>query len=153
MHWAQKTPDVDEVVEHHRRLVEEHGMSVVHVRGDETGPSLTHTVGLSLRDGQAELVVSGLEMAVSFPLLGLATQQVLSGRRLVAGDQLSDIGPVPVRLEPVSHPERMVVLQAMYAVDGPPIPLLQLVWQDDLGQWPWEVDHEECCRPRYVEQL
>ncbi len=145
--------DVDTLVEHHRRLVDEHGVSVVHVRGDEVGPALTHTVGLSLRPEQPELVVSGLEMAVSFPLLGLATQTVLDGRRLQAGDELHDIGPVPVRLEPVSHPELMVVLQAMYAADGPPVPLLQLVWQDDAGQWPWELDREVCCRPRYVEQL
>lgn len=153
MHWAQEKPNIDDAIEHHRRVVAEHGMSVVHVCGDETGPSLTHTVGLSLRDGQPELVVSGLEMAVSFPLLGLVTQEVLSGRSLGAGDELHDIGPVSVRLEPVTRPDRMVVLQALYAVVGPPVPLLQLVWQDDSGQWPWELDLTECCRPRFLEQL
>ena len=68
-------------------------MSVVHVRGDETGPSLTHTVGLSPREGQAELVVSGLEMAVSSPLLGLATQEVCPGGGWSPGTSCVTSGP------------------------------------------------------------
>ncbi|MEJ5943693.1 DUF4262 domain-containing protein [Pseudokineococcus basanitobsidens] len=130
--------DLGDIAEEHHREVEEDGFSIVHVTGDGAGYPVTYTVGLSRQDGQRDLLVCGAPVALSYLLVDRLARRVLEGERFAAGDQLDDLGRVLVRFEPVSHPESAVVLQAMYAEDGPPLPLLQVVWQDDYGRWPWE---------------
>ncbi|WP_298993235.1 DUF4262 domain-containing protein [uncultured Pseudokineococcus sp.] len=130
--------DLSDIVEEHRQEVDADGFSIVHTTGGTSGYPLTYTVGLSRQDGQRDLLVSGAPVALSYLLVDRLARRVLAGEHFDAGDQLDDLGRVLMRFEPVSHPECAVILQAMYAEDGPPLPLLQVVWQDDHGRWPWE---------------
>ncbi|WP_375503303.1 DUF4262 domain-containing protein [uncultured Jatrophihabitans sp.] len=137
-------PDDPRLVNEYQRVwragtkakIREHGRSLVYV---ETRPTLTYTIGL-WSAGHAELAVFGLEPHVAGPLLNTIGDQ-LSARRetLGAGSLLVESGwelkafqlPRPYEVAPqIDHFYRRRPQQT--------VPVLQLVYPDVHGVWPWE---------------
>jgi hypothetical protein len=120
------TPEQQEVLAD----VAEQGVHVVHVpRDGGQGPSYSYTVGLWESFQQPEVVVFGMPEDVAQDLLQ-------------AGDRRDDLlVGYPVRFFPV--PADVVASHlglAVWAYEGAPFAVVQLVWPDKQGRWPWEPD-------------
>ena len=130
-------------------VIKSHGWMVQAVFGDGPGsPDLAYTVGLWGLN-HPEIVVFGVPVDTSHPLLNDLGERVRSGVTLRPGDVLS-FGPWPhrVHLLAVPHPER-VLFQATRTY-GRPVPALQAVWDDLGGRFPWE---EGYAAPRWLQPL
>lgn len=115
-------------------LADEYGWAVQGVERERHRPPWAYTVGLTPR-GRPELLITGLPLRRSTELLNRMGAELLHRETPVAGEQmrLAD-GPL-VEFVPVEHPD--VHLLTAFALYGPDVRGLQMVWADDRGQWPW----------------
>lgn len=136
------TPEQQEVLAD----VAEQGVHVVHVpRDGGQGPSYSYTVGLWESFQQPEVVVFGMPEDVAQDLLDAVADDASEGRALQAGDRRDDLlVGYPVRFFPV--PADVVASHlglAVWAYEGASFAVVQLVWPDKQGRWPWEPDVRE----------
>jgi len=119
--------------------VAERGWYVVR-QHDLTWPALAHSVGLFRNFDQAELCVLGDPPGGSPSLVERLANEVRRGVRLEPGDVVDDaLLARPVALVPVSprqHGELFPL--AVWYHGGARFPLLQAIWSDAAGRFPWE---------------
>lgn len=96
-----------------------------------------YTAGLTTL-GLDELVVTGMRPDEASGLLDAVAAHALSGAVLLPGETLH-AGPLRCELVRLPHPE--VHLLTAVGLYGDAVQALQLVWADDRGRLPWEVDH------------
>jgi hypothetical protein len=109
---------------------------LTYVEPDAGTPSFAYTIGL-WSHGHPELVVFGLDPALSGPLLNVIADQILAGRRLADGDRL-DIEGWPLSVFELPNAEEVVLWAARFY--GGVVSAVQLVYPDRHGSWPWEPD-------------
>ena len=119
--------------------VAERGWQVVR-QEDLSWPALAHTVGLFRSFDHAELCVLGEPPGGAAGLVERLAQRVRAGARMEPGDVLDD-SPLarPLALVPVSprrHGDLMPL--AVWYHGGARFPLLQVIWSDAAGRFPWE---------------
>lgn len=129
--------------------VEEHGVHVVHVAdgGDEDAAGAaarvrapySYSIGLFHHFDQPEVVVFGLDEEVAQDLIDLIADEASEGRRFHAGTDHRDLlSHYPVRFLPVPPHWRTRLLGTAALVYGEqPFEVVQLVWPDKQGRWPW----------------
>lgn len=120
-------------------IIMQHGHAVQYVPGDlDTGTRpFAYTVGLHAQDNRGyELAVSGLDAETSHGLLN-TIPHTLADHSLEPIDGLELDGVLKdgllLRLRPVSHPERLAIIAALY--DAPPV-VWQALWPDRHGRFP-----------------
>ena len=138
-------PDRSELSDGDRKLlgdVERHGWHVVHVHPYAgRDPMWSFTVGLPLTWGHPELVVFGLHADTAHAVLGSAVEAIREGRRYAPGADHDDVlEEHPVRFVPVRrhwYASFLGYAQWFHESDGG-FDVLQLVWPDREGRWPWD---------------
>lgn len=120
--------------------VEESGLHVRRIKGDEEYPEFAYTVGLARGTGQAEVIVVGLPADVAQELLNRVADLVDEGRRFVAGDRATDIADgFPVEFRAVTAKQGEAHLRWAHWLHGDaPFDIVQLVYPDRHGRWPWD---------------
>jgi hypothetical protein len=136
---SELTPEQHEVLAD----VAEQGVHLVHVPGDGPGgPSYSYTVGLWESFEQPEVVVFGMPEDVAQDLLEALADDASEGKRFQAGERHEGLlVGYPVRLFalPADFAAARLSLLA-WAYEGAAVPVVQLVWPDKQGRWPWEPD-------------
>jgi hypothetical protein len=129
----------DSYLRHVAAVISEHGHAVQYVGGDPTmgEPPFAYTVGLHTRPGRPyELAFAGGGPDLSTKVLnslaiGLADRDVEPTEGLEIGGLLR--GGLALRLRPVSRPEDLGVIHAIY---GTTPSVWQALWPDRNGRFP-----------------
>ncbi|WP_181772969.1 DUF4262 domain-containing protein [Amycolatopsis pittospori] len=130
-----KTCD-DYLVEEVRPLIRQHGWMVQTVEAEGAHPAFAYTVGLT-DAGMPELVVTGLRERRSGQLLNFFAQQVVRSGEPRPGEVLpAAVGWPALEVVPLGAPSaHLLTAVLMYGED---FRALQLVYEDEHGNWPWD---------------
>jgi hypothetical protein len=141
------THQIDQYDAWQRETIRRYGWALQAVLGDEEGPPFVYTVGLS-GFGHPELVLFATSQATAAVVLNDLGELVRAGQVLRAGDA---IGLRSGRVHLLTFPESAEWLFAandLYrSSDGPPIPALIVLPDDELIPAPGEDQPCRCCRP------
>lgn len=120
--------------------VERHGLHIVHVLEEGDLPPFSYTVGLYHTFGHPEVLVYGLPNDSAHSLLNHLASQLREGKKYVAGGTYSDLLDgfrATFRVVPLAQ-YREHVGWATWFNERPDFPVLQLIYPDRQGQWPWD---------------
>ena len=118
------------------------GWHGLHILGDDEYPPFSYTVGLFHSYGHPELLIYGLPRDVAHAILRIAAQAAASGQPIdlsAPTDALLegyDCAFVPVPLE--AYPDHVGFARWYYGDDT--FPVVQVVWPDKSGRFPWDAD-------------
>ncbi|MCU7806895.1 MAG: DUF4262 domain-containing protein [Candidatus Thiodiazotropha sp. (ex Semelilucina semeliformis)] len=129
--------------EHEQKAVdniEEYGCHVMHIFAEDNLPRFTYSVGIYGKTKQPELIVMGLKREVAHTLVNDYSSFVKEGRVFNPGEYYSDfLDGYDVTFIEVAkeHYEEYFGWDIWY-YKGKSFPVLQLVFPDKSGVWPWE---------------
>ncbi len=128
--------------------VQRHGWGVFGIKAEVGSPGWAFTVGLWHRFRSPEIAMFGLQVEDMQRWLNIAGDQVKSGSR-PQPEELREgiIEGFPVTWRPV-HPTWYPDLfgWALWFYRNPPLPIVQLIWPDRHGLFPWQDGSGERCR-------
>ena len=128
--------------------VQEHGWSVIAVAAEDELPGWAYTVGVGHTLGAPEVCMFGLRTRDMHTWLNAVGQQLRAGQPLRADEErLGVLDGFPVLVRPV-HRSWFEDLfgQALGFYRGTPPPMMQLIWPDRDGVFPWQPGAGERCR-------
>lgn len=124
--------------------IQKHGFSIMGVVGDEDTPHCTYTIGLA--PSMPELIIFGLRPDHVTPLFHIVVEMSKNkGIRFDSGKTYEDINErFPLYFHQVnrSRYEQYVGVAIRYH-NTRNFPLLQVVWPDTQGVFPWQAGFEE----------
>jgi Domain of unknown function (DUF4262) len=130
-----------------RETIRRCGWALQAVLGDEEGPPFVYTVGLS-GFGHAELVLFGTSQATAAAVLNDLGDLVRAGRVLAAGQTIGlRNGLVHLLPFPESADWLFAANQLYRSADGPPVPALLVIPEDELVPEPGADRPCACCGP------
>jgi hypothetical protein len=141
--WPHAEDEGDETI---IRNVRKHGCHIVGILPDERGPGYDFSVGLFLNYGHAELVIFGLEGRDAANVINDVRDRAAAGQKYVAGDVCDDllidtrVCFVEVPLQ--AYPPYFGTALWFYGTASRPFPILQIVWPDRHGHFPWETGYD-----------
>jgi hypothetical protein len=144
--WTVHDLSEDVIREH----VDRYGWHVALVPAQpEAGrPPFAHTIGLHRTFGAPEVICFGLDLATLHALLNLSGEALREGRQLELQLPFEGIlSAYPVTFQPVDS--RHLPDHLGYAIwfhECRPFPVLQLVWPDQDGRFPWDPNCAETTR-------
>lgn len=120
--------------------VESHGWHVVKISEDANTSGWAFTVGLYATFGHPEVVLFGLREATMHQLLNFIGEGIRAGKAYEQGKAYTDvIENYECRFESVDRAwYRPFLGMAQWFYEGQDFPVLQCVWPDQDGKWPWE---------------
>jgi Domain of unknown function (DUF4262) len=133
MCWLCDHPDasLDDYFDVLREKMRKNGWAVQYV---EDRTPFAYTIGLH-DCGLPELLVTGVSPQRAKRLLNAVARDIMRGRTLTPGAQITlDTGPL-IEIVEVDHPDAH--MSWAVAFGGPEIRAMQLVWADGRGRWPW----------------
>ena len=125
--------------------VDEHGVHIVHVPGDDGGAEYSFSIGLWHSFAHPEVVVFGLPADVARELIDVIATEVSHERKFDAGVEADDlIEGYRAQFLAVPHAchERFFGL-ARWAYEGDEFRVVQLVYPDQRGMMPWAAGVSE----------
>ncbi len=128
--------------------VERHGWGVFGINADGSLPGWAFTAGLWHSLGSPEVAMFGLLVPDMQSWLNDLGEQIRGGLHLRENEAREGILPdFPVTFRPV-HTSwyRDLFGYALWFAQRPPLPILQVVWPDRHGRFPWHPDCGERCR-------
>lgn len=120
--------------------IAKHGCHLVIIPEDNYMPAFVYTIGLYERFGHPELIMFGLKTDVMSSLLNDACQQIMEGNRFEAGvlyEQFLKTNYIQFLTVDKAHYKDNVGYAKWY-YGSFDFPLLQFVWPDMSGRFPWE---------------
>jgi hypothetical protein len=126
--------------------IERVGWSVIGIEDSEEGedvPTYSFSVGIYHTLGQSELLVMGLKPQTATVLINNIGEAMRQGRRFAAGDRAEDVANMPVAfvaVDPAHYRKYVGYIRWLYRGSG--FPLLQCVWPDGQGVFPWEPGYD-----------
>jgi hypothetical protein len=124
--------------------VAEYGWAVLGIEEDEDGPPYTFSVGLWRGWKHPEIVIFGLKHEASQVLINNLGLEIREGRTFEPGQEYLDLVPsYPVCFIEV-HPAwvREFFGYACWFNRGDDFPVLQCVWPDRAGRFPWQEGYD-----------
>lgn len=133
----------DSLTDSERRIltdIDEDGLHIVQVEDEQGEPEYAFSVGMWASFGQAEVAVFGLPAEAAEALLEAIADDAAEGKNFVADSRHEGLlQGYPVRFLAVPKAlYREYFPEAVWAHENDDFPLLQLVWPDKQGRWPWE---------------
>lgn len=117
-----------------------YGWSVIGIEEDDEGPTYSFSVGLYHTLGAPELLVVGQKPPTAQGIINHAAELMRDGRRFADGERTDDIlGGYPAvfaAVDPRYHREYLGYARWLYR--GSDFPVLQIVWPDRDGRFPWD---------------
>ena len=127
---------VDDYLDVIRGKIRGRGWTVQYVEGDRV--PYAYTIGMT-RHGLPEFLMTGISPERALELLGgiaeAAAEVAWDVDVPTPGARLTLPGPTLVEVVEVEHPDAH--LKAAIAIYGSEVRVLQLVWSDWRGHWPW----------------
>ncbi len=128
--------------------VERHGWAVIGIAADDRLPGWAFTAGLWHTFGSPEVAMFGLRVPDMQQWLNDVGEQVRGGQSLRPDELRGGLLPdFPVRFRPVHDSwYRDFFGYALWFTQAPPLPIVQVVWPDRGGRFPWDAGCGERCR-------
>lgn len=126
--------------------VAEFGWHWIGILEDEKGPQYAFSVGLFYSYGHPEIVIMGLEHSVASTILRDLAIQIKAGQVYRDGSIETDLISLPVQFRKVPsefNKEYFGSGRWFYQNLPDPFPVLQMVWPDKDGLFPWVEGHDE----------
>jgi hypothetical protein len=120
--------------------IDENGWVVQTVPTRDSRPAWAHTAGLT-GHGMPELVVTGLDPALSAIVLNAVAAESLSAGPPRPGDVLTLRGGPPMEVVALTEPSAHLSLAI--TLYGPDVRALQLVYADESGAYPWSPSYRD----------
>lgn len=117
-----------------------HGCHVVGVLADEKGPAYSYSIGLFRNFGHPEILVFGLAHPLMQRIINGLKENIRGGTSFVVGNRYPDIlegFDCAFRLVSTKH-YRELLGYARWFHGGDDFPVVQCVWPDRQGRFPWE---------------
>jgi hypothetical protein len=138
--WPRAENEVDEII---IRNVRRHGCHIVGILPEQRDPGYDFSIGLFLNYGQAELVIFGLEDNDGAGVINSIRDRAAAGQKYVAGDVCDGL-PIDrsvcfVEVPTRAYPEYFGTALWFYSTTRRPFPILQIVWPDRGGCFPWQT--------------
>lgn len=110
--------------------------AVTGVFSDDLGPAFAYTTGLT-EFSRPELLIYGLEPELAGPILNRAAELLIDDEALFDAPRIGRIlrPPYQVAALPAVDTAELTVTRLLY---GPDVPVVQLIWPDAAGRFPWE---------------
>jgi len=141
--WVLPEPEDDS----DRKLladIAQHGWHVVGVNADAHGPNYAFSVGLLYTLGHAEIMIMGLQHRTAAQLINRIGDAIRAGQCYEAGcryDEIADGFPLAfVSLDQRYYQEYLGYALWFYRTLR--FPVLQCVWPDKAGVFPWEAGYD-----------
>ena len=128
--------------------IRECGWHVIAVPEDDAGPGFTYSIGLHQTFRHPEIIIFGLEPLVGFEAINLFGQMIRQGEKLSHGHQIQDNVSRNQRrfLRVPRCCYREYLGFALWYYQGAEFPVLQCLWPDREGRYPYEVGCEDYAR-------
>jgi hypothetical protein len=131
-------------------LVTEHGWSATAVESSDDVPAWAYTIGLWHSLGSPEVAMFGLRGPDMQRWINVIGRQIRDGRPLDPQRQLDGVlpGGFPLVVQPVHpgwYPFYFGAAMRFYR-HRPPLPIVQVVWPDRDGRFPWDDGAGANCR-------
>lgn len=126
--------------------VKEHGWQTTSVGADDNGdPAFSYTTGFWLTLEQPEVIVFDFPPKLSHDVFGQMVKRAREGDHFAVGEPIGGIlSNEAVYLLPVTREASVEYLRSSdWFYKRAAFPVLQLVWADRGGRFPWESDFEE----------
>jgi hypothetical protein len=140
--------EIGPVTEQTVEQVREYGWQVMMIPADDNGPGWAFTIGLWHTHGVPELAMFGLDVYDMKACLNGLGKQAVDGLH-VGADQIRHdvIENHPVTLKAVDlRWYRAFFGSAIMFYRRPPFPVLQVVWPNGEGFFPWQPESDESYR-------
>ena len=126
-----------------QEIIAEHGWHVMQVRNreDETGPTFSYSTGLWKNFKHPELIIFGLSEELEHVMINNAGYDIKTGVRRFSAenyydDFLEGFDVLMIEVDDIQRKEYATWTDWYY--DRQPFPLLQCVYPNTKGVWPWE---------------
>lgn len=128
--------------DHDKKLlgeVKEYGWHVIGVEEGEEGPGFSYTIGLFYTFDHPEIIVFGLDVRLMHQIVNGIGEQIKKGARFEhlneAGDVLEGYNVIFQEVQREHYREYLGFARWFY--QGDDFPVLQCVWPDKAGRYPW----------------
>jgi hypothetical protein len=120
------------------------GWTVIGVLEDEEGPGFAYSIGLFHTLGHPEVLILGLRPQVAHQLVNDMGEAIRKGQRFEAGQRYEEIAAgFPLAfVEMDKRYYREYLGYAGWFYQGPDFPVLQCIWPDKQGVFPWESGYD-----------
>ncbi len=124
--------------------VRQYGCHIMHIIEDEKGPEYSFSIGLYLNYSHPEIVIFGLDHKITNPTINRIASLIREGREFSDGqtsDELFEgLEVVFLSVERKYYGPYLGYANWFYQHLPQPFPVLQLVWPDKQGRFPWEKE-------------
>ena len=144
--------DLDEKDAKLLETLEQWGWFVTKVAAADSKPAFAYSMGLYDNFKHPEIIIFGLELGTMHELINDAGKRIRQGHGYKEDQRYDDL------LKGYECEFRMVkpiyydglLNYAIWYYNGSPFPVLQLVWPDQTGLFPWEDGFEERFRKKQL---
>lgn len=130
-----------EAEENIRLNIAEHGYFIALFHSDGYMPAMAYTIGLFETFQHPELIIFGLDLNEMGDILNGLVMDIKTGKQFVADQEVSEILEgynVHIAKVDSSFYAHYLGYAIWYYKDLESFPVLQLIWPDNSGKWPWE---------------
>ena len=125
--------------------IERFGCSVLHIAAEDELPPFTYSVGITRTSSAPEVVVVGLKREIAHYVVNEYNRRVRAGESLVPGQRYSGFidgfEVEGVQVDRSFYEEYFG--HNLWLYQGPHFEVLQLVYPNTSGVWPWQADANE----------
>jgi Domain of unknown function (DUF4262) len=120
------------------------GWVVIGIEADAEGPGFAFSVGLFHTLGHPEVLLMGLRVPIAHRLINDIGKAIRAGRRFEAGGRYDGIADgFPLAFVAVAERHyREYLGYARWFYRGSEFPVVQYIWPDKQGIFPWEPGHD-----------
>ena len=137
--------DLDENDKKLLETLERWGWFVIKVGAGKLEPAFAYSIGLYEHYGHPEIILFGLDLEIMHRLINDAAKQIGQGHRYYERHRYEDLlEGYSCEFRTVS-PDRYAGLlnYAIWYYNSPDFPVLQMIWPDPDGRFPWENGFDE----------
>jgi Domain of unknown function (DUF4262) len=138
-----------EALEH----IEENGLTIMHVLGDDKALAWTYSTGLYDSYGQPEIIASGFPSGLASSILNQAARRMEKGGIIKQNVRIAGfISDVDVVFRPVeSKWKARLMLRTCWFYGNSDFPAMQCICPDFENHFPWEKGFDQRWRNRQVQ--
>lgn len=123
--------------------IEEHKMNISYVESDGYYPRFGYSIGLFKQLEHPELIILGLSPESTGTILNDIKSQIINGTNFIEGvNYYGFLADLPIQFIKVqrSYYKDYLGYAGWYYKESFDFPVLQIVWPDKNGKFPWEID-------------
>src|SRR5262245_53720728 len=137
--------------EHHDQLMEnirKFGCQVMHIAEEDDLPPFAYSIGIQFSSAAPEVIVIGLKRSLAHSIVNEYNRRVREGERFVPGQRYAGfLGGFEIEIAAVHKSHYDEYFGTAYQLyDGPNFDVLQIVWPNTSGVWPWDKEASEWLR-------